>query len=157
MPPPSTGSADIVADEMDLWPRLLLAVFATWRVAHLLAHEDGPWDAVLRLRVALGNGAWGHLLDCFHCVSLWVAAPVALAVARGPVEWLLAWLGLSGAACLLERLGRTPTAIIQAAEGDQDGLLRTETRGVDPATDRDHFQERADGVDENAGPLHIVR
>ena len=139
------------------WFGFVLGAFATWRVAHLLAAEDGPWDAVLRLRVALGNGLWGRLLDCFHCVSLWVAAPIALAVARSPVEWLLAWLGLSGAACLLERLGRTPTAIIHPVEGDQDGLLRTETRGVDPATDRDQFQERADGVGQDAGPLHIVR
>ena len=142
---------------MDLWPRLVLAIFATWRVAHLLAHEDGPWDAVLRLRVALGNGAWGRLLDCFHCVSLWVAAPVALAVARSPVEWLLAWLGLSGAACLLQRLGPTPTAIIQPAEGDEDGMLRTETRGVDPVIDRDPSQERAADAGHDAGPLHIVR
>ena len=139
------------------WFAFVLGIFATWRVAHLLAHEDGPWDAVLRLRVALGNGVWGRLLDCFHCVSLWVAAPVALAVARGPVEWLLAWLGLSGAACLLERLGRAPTAIIQPAEGDEDDLLRTETRGVDPATDHDRFQERAAGVGPDAEPLHIVR
>jgi hypothetical protein len=139
------------------WFGFVLGVFATWRVAHLLAHEDGPWDAVLRLRVALGNGVWGRLLDCFHCVSLWVAAPVALAVARDPVEWLLAWLGLSGAACLLERLGRAPTAIIQPAEGDEDGLLRTETRGVDPVIDRDQFQERAAGGGPDAEPLHIVR
>ena len=53
------------------WFAFILGVFATWRVAHLLAHEDGPWDSVLRLRVALGNGVWGRLLDCFHCVSLW--------------------------------------------------------------------------------------
>jgi len=139
------------------WFAFLLGAFATWRVAHLLAHEDGPWDAVLRLRVALGNGVWGSLLDCFHCVSLWVAAPIALAVARDPVEWLLAWLGLSGAACLLERLGRASTAIIQPAEGDEDGLLWTETRVVDPVTDGDQFQERAAGVGQDAGPLHIVR
>ena len=145
------------------WFPFVLGAFATWRVAHLLAHEDGPWDTVLRLRVALGNGLWGRLLDCFHCVSLWVAAPVALAVARDPVEWLLAWLGVSGAACLLERLGRTPPAIIQPAEGDQDGLLRTEATGVDPVIDRGPFRERAgadagaDGTAPDAGPLHIVR
>ena len=145
------------------WFPFVLGAFATWRVAHLLAHEDGPWDTVLRLRVALGNGLWGRLLDCFHCVSLWVAAPVALAVTRDPVEWLLAWLGVSGAACLLERLGRTPPAIIQPAEGDQDGLLRTEATGVDPVIDRGPFRERAgadagaDGTAPDAGPLHIVR
>ena len=135
------------------WFAFVLGVLATWRVAHLLTHEDGPFDAVLRLRVALGNGVWGRLLDCFRCVSLWVAAPIALAVARGPVEWLLAWLGLSGAACLLERVARAPPAIIQRIDGDDDGLLRTETRGAGTGADNDPIDERAGSAD----PLHIVR
>ena len=140
------------------WFAFVLGVFATWRVAHLLAHEDGPWDAVLRLRVALGNGAWGSLLDCFHCVSLWVAAPIALAVARGPVEWLLAWLGLSGAACLLERVARAPPAIIQRIDGDDDGLLRTETRGAVTSADNNLRDQRsATGTGIDAEPFHIVR
>lgn len=109
------------------WFVFVLCALATWRVSHLLAHEDGPWDAVVRLRVALGNGPWGRLLDCFYCLSLWVAAPLALAVARGPLEWLLAWLGLSGAACLLERASAPPSANLQ---GEDDVLLRTETPGA---------------------------
>ena len=144
------------------WFGFVLGVFATWRVAHLLAHEDGPWDAVLRVRVVLGTGAWGSLLDCFHCVSLWVAAPIALAVARGPVEWLLAWLGLSGAACLLERVAREPPAIIQRIDGDDDGLLRTETRGAVTSTDNPLRNQRSatgtgTGTGIDADPFHIVR
>lgn len=139
------------------WFAFVLGVLATWRVAHLLAHEDGPFDAVLRLRVALGNGVWGRLLDCFHCVSVWVAAPIALAVARGPVEWLLAWLALSGSACLLERVGGVPPAMIQDVEGDDDGLLRTETRGARTGADNDPINERAGSADQDADPLHIVR
>jgi len=137
------------------WFGFVLGVFATWRVAHLLAHEDGPWDAVLRLRGAIGDGLWGRLLDCFHCLSLWVAAPTALAVARNPVEWLLAWLGLSGAACLLERLGRAPPAIIQPLgnEGDDDGVLWTETRGAG----EQRPEERADDAGKDAGSIRIVR
>ena len=42
-------------------------------------------------------------MDCFYCLSIWTAAPVAAAVARRPREAPLAWLALSGAACLLER------------------------------------------------------
>jgi hypothetical protein len=141
------------------WFGFVLGVFATWRVAHLLAHEDGPWDAVLRLRVALGNGVWGRLLDCFYCLSLWIAAPIAWAVVRDPVEWLLAWLGLSGAACLLDRLGRAPPAFIQPIDGDEHGLLRTETRGAATGADDEQLERRAsgDGQDAAAGPLHIVR
>ena len=29
------------------WLSVLLAAFATWRVTHLLAYEDGPWDLVI--------------------------------------------------------------------------------------------------------------
>lgn len=114
---------------------LVLAALATWRVAHLLAHEDGPWDVALRLRMKLGDSQWGRLLDCFHCVSLWVAAPLALVVAPSPLQWLLAWLALSGAACLLERLGGPPLSIEpwDNKEGDANELLRTETRGLDEA------------------------
>jgi hypothetical protein len=85
------------------WLRLLLAVLACWRVTHLLALEDGPWDAVVRFRARLGSGLLGRLVDCFYCLSVWVAAPLACFVARRPVELLVAWLAISGAACLLER------------------------------------------------------
>jgi hypothetical protein len=88
---------------MGMGLRLLLAVLATWRVTHLLALEDGPWDAVTRLRARLGAGMLGRLMDCFYCLSVWVAAPFAFFVARRPVEVLAVWLAVSGAACLLER------------------------------------------------------
>jgi hypothetical protein len=42
-------------------------------------------------------------MDCFSCLSVWVAAPLALTVTRRPREALGTWLALSGAACLLER------------------------------------------------------
>lgn len=111
----------------DPWFSFVLGLLATWRVTHLLAHEDGPWDIVVRLRGALGGGFSGRLLDCFHCLSVVIAVPFAFAVARDPAEWVLTWLGLSGAACLLERLAPGPPAVIQPfeAEGDDDELLRT--------------------------------
>jgi Protein of unknown function (DUF1360) len=96
---------------MDAWMRLLLAVLGTWRVAHLLALEDGPWNAVTRLRAWLGAGVLGRLMDCFYCLSVWVAAPFALFVARRPVEVLVAWVALSGAACLLERATAPPVSL----------------------------------------------
>lgn len=84
--------------------RFAVGALATWRLTHLIAEEDGPADAVVRLRVRLGSSQLGRLMDCFACTSIWVAAPVALAVARRPREAPLTWLALSGAACLLERM-----------------------------------------------------
>ncbi len=86
--------------------RFVLTVLATWRVTHLLANEDGPADVVFRARRWLGDGFIGGLMDCFNCVSVWVAAPWALFVSTNP----LIWLALSGAACLLERLGGSSAA-----------------------------------------------
>ncbi|MCP3961540.1 MAG: DUF1360 domain-containing protein [bacterium] len=82
---------------------LLLGVLAVWRLTHLLHAEDGPADLLVRLRRAAGEGLWGQLLDCFYCLSVWVAAPVALVIAASWMEAVLLWLALSGGASLLEQ------------------------------------------------------
>jgi hypothetical protein len=89
--------------ELSFWPRLALCALACWRVTHLLALEDGPAELVLRLRRHLGESWAGRLMDCFYCLSIWVAMPLALLLADGVPAWLLATLALSGAASLLER------------------------------------------------------
>jgi hypothetical protein len=93
----------------DAWLRLVLAILATWRVTHLLAFEDGPWDILARVRMRLGEGFFGRLLDCFYCLSLWVAASIISLLRPQLAEWPLWWLACSGAACLLERLGPQAT------------------------------------------------
>jgi hypothetical protein len=61
------------------------------------------------------------VLDCFYCLSLWVALPIAASAVYGlneqPSAWslVLQWLALSGGAILLERVtamtvGQTPTS-----------------------------------------------
>ncbi len=84
--------------------RFALASLAVWRVTHLLVEEDGPADAVVRLRARLGNTQLGRLLDCFYCLSVWVAAPASVAAARSRREVPLTCLALSGAACPSARL-----------------------------------------------------
>lgn len=83
--------------------RFLLAVLAVWRVTHLLSKEDGPWQAVSRLRRGLGQGFAGRLLSCFYCLSVWIAVPFAFFVPGTALERIVVWLALSGAAVLLER------------------------------------------------------
>lgn len=82
---------------------LVLGILAVWRVAHLFNAEDGPWDFAARLRALAGNGFFGGLLDCFYCLSLWVALPVAVLIGETPTEKLLLWPALSGGAILLQR------------------------------------------------------
>lgn len=83
---------------------LALGILGVWRVTHLLAAEDGPWDAIARVRRRLGSGVWGRLFDCFYCLSLWVAVPFAWLLGEAAVERILLWLALSGGAILVERV-----------------------------------------------------
>jgi|SRR5215472_13502883 len=82
---------------------LMLGILCVWRATHLLNAEDGPWDLLVRLRRLAGEGFWGKLLDCFYCLSLWTAAPLALVLGQGWKERLLLWPAMSGAAILLDR------------------------------------------------------
>lgn len=119
-----------VMSEMSPWLRFVLAVLATWRITHLLANEDGPAELLARFRERLGGGLAGRLMDCFHCLSFWVAAPMAFFVGGKPLDLLLTWLALSGGACLLERIGQESIAlqpISHTTEGEtNDGMLRSE-------------------------------
>lgn len=130
---------------------LSLGIFAVWRITHLLAAEDGPGEILAWLRRRAGDGFWGRLLDCFYCLSLWAAAPVAWRLARGAAGgrggWeldVLLWLALSAGAVLLERLtrplaggGGVPMPIYREDPGREDGhvMLRQgeEPRGGKPA------------------------
>jgi len=116
--------------------RLLLGVLCVWRITHLLQGEDGPWDVMVHIRRAAGDGFLGQLLDCFYCLSLWVAAPLAWAIGRTTLERILMWLAFSGGAILAERgtggLGqeppRTQQALYEEDEEDQDNvMLRSKT------------------------------
>ena len=88
---------------MDFY-RLLLGVLVVWRLTHLVAAEDGPWDIVIRLRRRAGSGVWGRALDCFNCLSLWIAGPFALLLGAGWTDRLLLWPALSAGAIVLERV-----------------------------------------------------
>jgi hypothetical protein len=87
---------------------LVLGILAAWRITHLLRAEDGPWDIVVRFRRKLDQGFWARLLDCFYCLSIWTALPLALWLGESVKERLLLWPALSAGAILLERI--TPPA-----------------------------------------------
>ena len=84
-----------------------VAVLATWRISHLIAREDGPFDVVLRARARAGSSVLGRLMDCPYCVSIWAALPLAgwliRPSARPAADVLPVWLAVSAGACLLEQ------------------------------------------------------
>ena len=110
---------------------LLVAALTVWRITHLLQAEDGPWDLVVRLRRKADDTFWGRLLDCFYCLSLWVALPFALWLGEDWKERLLLWPALSAAACLLERT-TAPAAAAYLEDEDKEEdhvMLRRQENG----------------------------
>ena len=125
--------------------RFVLVALAVWRVTHLLAEEDGPGDVVVRLRKWLGNNIAGQAMDCFFCLSLWIAAPFAVLLAGDVLTWGLTWLALSGAACLLQRAtesnrstdlrdprNQEPSGLTFQARSESDVLRPKAARVADP-------------------------
>jgi hypothetical protein len=119
------------------WYWMVLGTLAVWRITHLLTSEDGPWDLVVRLRSTAGAGFWGRLLDCFHCLSLWISAPVALLLGADWVERGFLWLSLSAGAILVERIvsGRhepgPPIQYVEDPEPEHVLLRPTKTTPTD--------------------------
>jgi hypothetical protein len=109
--------------------RFILGLLTVWRITHLLNAEDGPWDVVVRLRRAAGDGFWGKLLDCFYCLSLWAAAPLAFLLGKSWWERALLWPSLSAGASLLEQ-ATNPTLRTQPAPFAEEYLRQNTYRRI---------------------------
>ncbi len=107
---------------------LVLGTFGVWRITHFLSSEDGPWSVVVWVRRKAGTGFWANLLDCFLCLSLWVAIPFALVLGTGVRERFCLWLAFSAGAIVIQVLTRDNRvgALSNYAErgGQEDGVLR---------------------------------
>jgi hypothetical protein len=82
---------------------LVLSVFAVWRLTHLIGKEDGPFEIIFLIRKKAGNSVFGKLMDCFYCLSIWIALPFGIWLGQNWIEKILVWFALSGAASLLEQ------------------------------------------------------
>jgi len=112
---------------------LVLGALCVWRMTHLLNAEDGPWDLLIRLRRRAGEGFWGDLLDCFYCLSLWIAAPFAWLLGGGVRERLLLWPALSAAAILLERITNRKAGlppVYYSEDEENDDVLRQQEESI---------------------------
>ena len=96
------------------WARLVLAALTCYRLAQLVAIDDGPADAFLRLRAWAGaydigqdsrpERGLGRLLGCPYCLGVWFALPCA-AAALWPTwagDAALLVLGIAGAQSVLQ-------------------------------------------------------
>jgi hypothetical protein len=119
------------SETLGVGTRFALASLATWRLTHLLTDEDGPFDLVVAARARLGSGQLGELMDCFYCMSIWVAAPLSLTVGRRRDAPLVA-LALSGAACLVQQVTQPPgVARAEIPINGASDVLWTEAKRVE--------------------------
>lgn len=127
---------------MSGWYRLVLGALVTWRLTHLLNAEDGPWLVLVKLRRAAGKGILGQLLDCFYCLSIWIAAPFAVLLGETWTERLLLIPALSAAAIVIERLtAQAPMPNYVEDPEVPDAVLRKEP---DTSHDNDDAAARKD-------------
>lgn len=94
------------------WLWVLIAILANYRLARMLATEDGPFDAFSRFQEwAGGSKTWvGRGLACPFCVGYWTALPLALIVISllpmSP-DWrmvVLLWLAISGGQTIIQKV-----------------------------------------------------
>ncbi len=106
----------------------IFGALAVWRMTHLVHCEHGPWHLLTRFRQTVRRTALGGVVDCFSCLSLWIAAPFAAGLGRRWSERFLLWLAYSAAAILIERVTYREEAVQPPiwveGEGGSDELLR---------------------------------
>lgn len=85
------------------WYYLIMGILAVWRITFLLSMEDGPFEILHLIREKAGTGFLGSLLNCFFCLSIWIAIPFGIWLGETIQEILLLTLSFSGGACIIER------------------------------------------------------
>lgn len=87
---------------------LVLGSLITWRLAHMLSKELGPWGVFARLRAwaaenQKGIGGVFDMLSCVGCTSVWVGAVASLLFAGDVISWIVYTLAFSAVATIIER------------------------------------------------------
>jgi len=138
----------------------ILGVLSVWRLTHLIYAEDGPWELLVQLRSRAGHGFWGGLLDCFYCLSLWIAIPFAFLIGGTWRERLLLWLSFSAGAILVDRVaspqqGSSKVHYFEDQE-EHDVMLRPEGANI-PRTDvAPEIRVRRDQSNQAADRQHLL-
>lgn len=98
--------------------QIVVFMIAVWRMSIMITREDGPGEIFKKLRYYLGAeddfglsewewmSAWGKLVSCPYCISVWVASIFVLIAAIFPAfaKALFIALAGSGVTVLIERL-----------------------------------------------------
>lgn len=92
--------SDMVIRDIITW---IAAVLSVYRMAHMIAMEDGPFDVFSTLRGKVGQSNWiGRGFHCVLCISFWLTLP-AIFVHWVIIDPILAWLSIAGACLILHK------------------------------------------------------
>lgn len=87
---------------------IIIAAFATYYPALVIATQDGPWGVFDRLRARWDTGYLGKAIRCPVCLSAYTSIPwaavLAWRLALDPWLCVLLWLALAGAATFLNKV-----------------------------------------------------
>lgn len=93
------------------WFLFILAIFATYRLAELIAIDTifEPFRQSIGKRVTQGshNAAWyaAELVNCPYCLGIWFAFIFAIFIAQHSLgSLIITWLAIAGAQAFLESL-----------------------------------------------------
>ncbi len=97
---------------MERWGAIFLSVFAVYRIALMLANEEGPFSLAEKFRRGVRQRTEGKPaewiargVECPRCMSFWLSAVAALIlVQRGYIpheDVFVAWFGLAGIVFLM--------------------------------------------------------
>ena len=88
----------------------VLAIFAAYRLAYLVAIEEGPFSLMARLRGHFDpdQKTWlGRGLSCVLCVSFWTSLLIvawALLLPGWLTSLIMVWLAVAGGVVLLNKV-----------------------------------------------------
>lgn len=88
--------------------RLAVASLAVYRIAHMLAREDGPFDLFNLWREWIGQRNWiGRGFHCVLCISFWLSllAMAWVMFCRNVfLDALMIWLSIAGLVLIFHQL-----------------------------------------------------
>lgn len=100
---------------MSDWFLFVLLTFASYRVTQLLVYDDGPFDLILKFRVAVGvydrneagetQNPVAKLFSCPYCMGLWISFFAALVSYLYGHNLFIWWIAIGGSQSFLESRG----------------------------------------------------
>lgn len=93
----------------------LIVALAVWRIASLLANEEGPFDVFEKFRDLIGvrydenserygTNVVADAFTCVWCLSIWIGFIVAIYQANTVIDWAFRALALSTVAIIIEEM-----------------------------------------------------